>query len=570
MKYFLLVLLCCNLVFVTGESDYEHELERDDISDAPESPTKSLNQFHDKSSEEDFAEPTKGLATVKIHHDRSSDDMIEATVTAFDETHHLKLEKISEPTIRTQSLGVGTNGSMEIFDDSDEGNTTYYEDPVQGSMLYMNADNTLEGILREDISLKYENNQHHVSKIDTAHMMKNLDVTSLLKRQRAEEMVGTADDNSDGDSFNNLRIVQGELPTDSDENYSFEPTALNNAEILKDNSNYTDIDDAPEESSSTDERRKKKKRKTKFNVEIYIVMDSVLANRIGENRYIHLYTKMYWKIVNKRFRSLKGLRVRLAITGLLILRTAYHDSFVFKSYNRRYANMDRTAWKFSRFMAWRRLKVKKHDIAQLMTGRDLGVVREHSFYRHYTGRSLTTGKPCVVYYHYALNVAVAEDDGLFKGIRTSAQTVARNLGAGTDGFGGNKRCSYRAGYLMSGLQYSYRSSRFSKCSAKAIKRTFKKHSSRCLKKRNARHWFRFPSSYPGLRISLTEQCRRRTGIYRAVPTAYTAYQCVRLHCRVTGTHGMYYYVSRYPALEGTMIWPRGFCNQGWYSRRPWP
>uniref|UniRef100_UPI003F8850CD M12 family metallo-peptidase n=1 Tax=Cysteiniphilum litorale TaxID=2056700 RepID=UPI003F8850CD len=435
-------------------------------------------------------------ATVRIHHERSTESELKASVDVFGKTYHLNLKASNLPAVPVYEITVDINGNVIIHDTPGDHNCTkLYEDEVTGALLYFNEDNMLEGLITDSIVLKYENNEHVGAKIVT---------------KSPEPFCATKD------SDPKLAHLTQESNKVHDDNKALV-----------------------------------------FYPEVLHVVDSKLYRILGSVRNLVLYSTMFWKTTDKRYRTVNSARIYLRLTAIYYSRSVRIDNYIMHVSGDR-SNIYLSLRKFSYHMRRYQRYYKIHDVAYLTTARDL----YYGSSNNYLGVAYV-GAACYSSSRYAYNLGLGEDNGLYVGYMTAAHEIAHILGAPHDGNGVSASCSWKLGYMMSYVRNSTNTLKFSPCSSAAMIKTYYYRHASCLR-RISSGAFRYPYGYPGLSSSFNKQCVQRTGKSNATDrkTVPHSNQCFRLICQYYTGSTLWQYDSFFPALEGTPCPSGGYCNNG--------
>ncbi|XP_018023313.1 venom metalloproteinase antarease-like TtrivMP_A [Hyalella azteca] len=439
-------------------------------------------------------------ATVRIHHERSTESKIFATVEAFQETHNLILQKVKIPSVRIQELILGPNGTIESVNVSSKAEKHhFFSDENTGSLFYLTGEGNLEGALTDFVGLRFQNNSYIASK-------------------------------SGGPSGKFCATSSAEIPQ--------------------------------EDIYSTDSPISDTRQNPSYVVELTVYADSVLLNRFSSVSALDSYLRVYWYLVNRRFKTVQGATINLKLTDIRVSTSVTVDSYFMHAPSTSSSHIRNSLTLFGKYVGSQVSsgKINRFDAAQLMSGRDFYDVENGVVKKNFAGLAYV-GSVCMISSGIASNTGVAEDNGYYYGVLNSAHEMGHTLGAPHDGDGTSAKCPWSAGYLMSYIANSYLSLRFSQCSSDAMKAIYFKEFATCLKSNTNPTYYPFNQILPGQSITLDKQCQYymgQSGAYadKSVPAKT---HCYSLRCRWGSTIKTF----QFPALEGTPCYSGGRCLDGY-------
>uniref|UniRef100_A0A6A7FMD6 Venom metalloproteinase antarease-like TtrivMP_A n=1 Tax=Hirondellea gigas TaxID=1518452 RepID=A0A6A7FMD6_9CRUS len=464
----------------------------------------SVDALHVHHDNRGNLESHRSPATVRIHHERSTDSEMKATVTAFGETHHLSLRKFVAARIPLQEIIINEWGNPVLQTlPEDSKSAIYFEDKSSNAILYMNDKNTLEGMLSHDISLKFEDNEHVATKINAVYFKphsgnKYHHSNADLSHSRSSETAGNSNENSNEDSDETSDETSREI----------------NTEYLQ------------------------------YSVEVLTVIDSELLGILGSDDNAVNFLTVYWMLVNRIYQRIQRISIDLRLSSIILSRSRNTDLLFLDNFNTFRAHSTKSLKKFSGYIGKYHSYLNEHDIAQFLTNRNLYVGSSYSV----NGESLHIGIPCYVENEEAYYVSIVEEKGYFAGAMLSVHEVAHTLGAYDDGEPQSASCSWDSGYIMSDERFDYKTFLFSNCSIDAMRDVYDEDWATCLSTVSG-DAYQFPDSLPGENKSFDDQCKDRTGYSDAVadPRYQLSDHCVRLRCK----DGKHYFDTVEPALEAT-------------------
>ncbi|XP_076056829.1 A disintegrin and metalloproteinase with thrombospondin motifs like [Oratosquilla oratoria] len=307
-----------------------------------------------------------------------------------------------------------------------------------------------------------------------------------------------------------------------------------------------------------------------FTVEIYVLVDSELANLLGSDRKVKHYLSIFWNSVRQRYSTLSDPQVQLILSGALIIRDRKDEPFITSSLTNGYPNGPKTLNALSEWLFKYRHRLPGHDVAYLMTGRDV-VDEEYGKIRTGLSGIAWKGAACAVNQpqRKSYNAGLGEDIGAYYGgVLTATHEVAHSLGSPHDGQSEASGCPWTDGYIMSYVTGSRNKLHFSPCSAAAMKAFSGMNGASCLKKLSPGKGISLSSQLPGHIYSLDKQCQRATGEPRAFASKAESDDslCVELKCQWVDRGNFYHQTTTkttgHPAAQGSPCRGGGRCING--------
>ncbi|KAF2365892.1 Peptidase M12B ADAM/reprolysin [Trinorchestia longiramus] len=297
-----------------------------------------------------------------------------------------------------------------------------------------------------------------------------------------------------------------------------------------------------------------------YDVDILSVVDHTLFQKFGSVENLVNYLKIYWNMVDKRFKTLQEVQIKMRLKAIMYTTSPIVDTVLLDTRDSLEARVDTSKERFSEAIAGFR---GTFDVAHLMTSRRLYTVKNGIKRYGAFGVSHTIFSACNVSSTAAYNSGIAEDDGNFGGVLHSAHVVAHNLGAHHDGSKHAETCI--GGYIMSPVQLLNSSNNllFSSCSASAMANMYFKRGAKCLHFSSKDH-FEYPEVFPGSIESLTTQCVLKMRIPNAIPHwgIPASEHCVDLVCQFSALDADFTVHANTPALEGTQCDVNSYCHDG--------
>lgn len=295
-------------------------------------------------------------------------------------------------------------------------------------------------------------------------------------------------------------------------------------------------------------------------VEVGVVVDSVLTNKLSFIDNGETYMKIYWNMVNQRFRRLPGIDLTIRLSQIFRLSDERTDYEIIhkRPGSGLYAKL--TLNRMSEYFNKQDLS-SNFDIIHLMTSRKLYRLSGVDPNKPILGLAFVNGVCKDI-----SKFSVSHDDGNYYGMLDTAHEVAHNLGADHDGELDGIQCSAKEGYVMQ-PRSNYRSPNafsFSWCSARSITNTARR--AYCLRNITSIHYYQLNNQFPGYMVSYEQQCEHASP--GSVPDindemySDTDY-CYALRCKVVYPNGQYKRKHlNVPTLEGTPCGKRGRCMNG--------
>ncbi|XP_063881673.1 venom metalloproteinase antarease-like TtrivMP_A [Scylla paramamosain] len=316
-------------------------------------------------------------------------------VEAFNQQHHLRLQPSYSPFLdgfRLQTTSRDKHGHLilEEIENEDDVNELY-EDPEAGGVVRLTAAG-VEGLISPSLALKINDDGQHEA-----------------VRQNYEDK-----------------------PEDGTNDYL----------------------EMPQETNIYYQSSKISPGVTTATVEMYIIVDSTLAAKLGSNQKVKQYLGVFWNAVNLRFATITDPQIKLVLVGALIVRDSYDESYINENIlTQNYIGGKKTLFSLSDWVFQQKRSLPSHDMVYLMTGKDMVVEKNGEIQKGLAGISWR-GAACVLKpaIKRSFNTAIGEDSSYYTGVITAVHEVAHNLGSPHDGKGGSKKCSWDDGYIMSYVQ----------------------------------------------------------------------------------------------------------------------
>ncbi|XP_051168528.1 A disintegrin and metalloproteinase with thrombospondin motifs adt-2-like isoform X2 [Leptopilina boulardi] len=293
--------------------------------------------------------------------------------------------------------------------------------------------------------------------------------------------------------------------------------------------------------------------------EILVYVDEILFKKFNYNVQKAVeYTLSYWNGVDLRYRQFQNPKIRLYVTGIVLIKNALPFTTPALCNNGMY-EAELILDKFGKFLYHDNIiqRIKDYDISMYMTGRKIYSKREH---RDTKGVS-NLAKPCYERLEKYYSAAVIFDDNSYKSIISSSHELGHILGALHDENDGTMSCLQTSSFIMSYNRYNRNMFFFSPCSVKNIKETLSQKSSSCLRNNPANYKNNYPLQrlLPGQIMSLDEQCKNM-GFHSCY---YKKTTCVKLKCIATLKDGtVKEYTFNSPPAEGSYCGIGKYCIEG--------
>ncbi|XP_045115431.1 venom metalloproteinase antarease-like TtrivMP_A [Portunus trituberculatus] len=379
-------------------------------------------------------------------------------VEAFDQQHHLRLQPTYSPFLdrfRLQTTSRDKHGNL-ILEDIENRDDMYqfYEDPEAGSMVYLTAAG-LEGLISPSLALKITDNGQHEA------------VHQHFKTQ-----------------------------------------------LRDDTNDYLEI---PQETSSYHQSSAISPGVTTATVEMYIIVDSALAAKLGSNEKVKQYLGVFWNAVNLRFATITDPQIKLVLVGALVVRDPSDETYITENIlTENYISGKKTLFSLGNWLFEQKRSLPPHDMVYLMTGKDLVSEKNGVIQKGLAGIAWR-GTACVLRpaVKRSFNVAIGEDFSYYSGVMTAVHEVAHNLGSPHDGKGGSKKCSWDDGYIMSYVQDGSNKLFFSSCSKIMMKKFISGKKASCLRTTSGTDQIALSPTLPGEDLSMDQQCQAATGQSKA-------------------------------------------------------
>ncbi|XP_042857236.1 venom metalloproteinase antarease-like TtrivMP_A [Penaeus japonicus] len=455
----------------------------------------------------------RGPANVRLSGDRSSAEPLKLTVKAFNEEHKLRLLPTKSPLaaeFKLQTTTRDSQGHVIIEDALDDSIVTdLYHDPETGAVVTVDG-TQVEGLITPTLAIKA-----------------NTDGTHEAQRQ-----------------------------------YTAEPNAYND---------YLEIPAEVRQYEAEAHSSKSSRGVLSVTAELYVIVDSSLAQLLGSNSKVKQYLSVFWNGVQKRFDTMTDPKVKLVLSGALIVRDSADETYINDNVLlKNYIHGENTLNSISDWLFEKKGTLPAYDVAYLMTGKDMADVESGMIQKGLAGIAWK-GAACVVASgnKRSFNTAMGEDMGAYYvGVMTAAHELAHNLGSPHDGKDGAEACSWDDGYIMSYVGGKSNKLFFSSCSQKLMKDYMTSSDAACLQTTEVGEQISLSSQLPGEKISMDEQCVKQTGKADAYASKSVSEDslCVQLVCQwqVKDGYSIWTYTQSTgrPAAEGSACKSGGFCING--------
>jgi len=452
-------------------------------------------------------------ATVRVSGSRSSLEPLKLTVKAFNEEHQLRLQPAPSPLaaeFKLQTTARDSQGRLVIEDaPHDSLVPDLYHDPDTGAVVSVDG-TQVEGLITPTLAIKA-----------------NEDGTHQAQRQ-----------------------------------YIAEAGAYND---------YLEIPTEVRQYQAQAKSPKSRRGALSVTAELYVIVDSTLAQLLGSNRKVKEYLSVFWNGVNKRFATMSDPKVNLVLSGALIVRDSADETYINDNVLlENYIHGENTLSSVSDWLFQNKATLPVYDVAYLMTGKDMADVESGMIQEGLAGIAWK-GAACVVASgnKRSFNTGMGEDMGVYyMGVMTAAHEIAHNLGSPHDGKDGAEACSWDDGYIMSYIPGKANKLFFSSCSQKLMKEYMASDEAACLQSTQVGEKIPLSSKLPGELVSMDEQCQKQTGKSDAYASKSVSENslCVQLVCQwqVKVGYSIWTYTQSTgrPAAEGSACRSGGVCTNG--------
>ncbi|XP_047493833.1 venom metalloproteinase antarease-like TtrivMP_A [Penaeus chinensis] len=452
-------------------------------------------------------------ATVRVSGSRSSLKPLKLTVNAFNEEHKLRLHRAPSPLAAEFKLQTTTRDSQGrvVIEDAPHDSVIpdLYHDPDTGAVVSVDG-TKVEGLITPTLAIKA-----------------NADGTHQAQRQ-----------------------------------YEAEAGAYND---------YLEIPAEVRQYQAQAKISQSSRGALSVTAELYVIVDSTLAQQLGSNTKVKQYLSVFWNGVNKRFATMSDPKVNLVLSGALIVRDSADETYINDNVLlENYINGENTLSSVSDWLFQKKASLPAYDVAYLMTGKDMADVESGMIKEGLAGIAWK-GAACIVASgnKRSFNTGMGEDMGAYYvGVMTAAHEVAHNLGSPHDGKDGAEACSWDDGYIMSYVPGKSNKLFFSSCSQKLMKDYMSSDDASCLQTTQIGEKIPLSSQLPGEIVSMDEQCQKQTGKSEAYASKSVSADslCVQLVCQwqVKDGYSIWTYTQSTgrPAAEGSACRSGGVCNNG--------
>lgn len=270
--------------------------------------------------------------------------------------------------------------------------------------------------------------------------------------------------------------------------------------------------------------------------ELFIICDSAFRSQFRSLKRLLYYILVLMNAINLRYRTVTEPEVKIKLRGLEV-KTSENEDFILHvdtDYTAIYSLRSLEALRYhilrDPYTYWR------YDMIYAITGLDMITYKGYNMERSLMGLAYVASA-CGNY-----KVGMGEDTGgSFKGVRITAHELGHILGCPHDGQTSpgyanyrpdSRSCPWSRGYLMSYMQGSSRSMKFSSCCNNQITMLAQSPQGSCLLRVSVRRKIRRKrktNKLPGEITNRTQQCRN------AFPTSKTAYYMTEYgdgNCRI--------------------------------------
>ncbi|KAL4236679.1 hypothetical protein ACF0H5_005063 [Mactra antiquata] len=517
-------------------------------------------------------------ADIQIAGNPIKDRELFVNIQTHNRTYNLKLERLNKKLLHEdfKVLNVFTDPSGKTIFHEDSVHhglhekskeLNFYHDPHSGSLVSVrvnhnsttdNLKHYVEGIIHDDIIIAppIAHKRHKRSLHRTKHSIWN---------------------------------KNPEIPKFIDDEL-FVPSSIDNMK-LPTYKTYTNGDALPYDMFYKYRRLNRTKRQTttstRIEPELLLFCDNAMVQQFeGDTDELLEYLLHFWHAVNWKFLTISLQRqwpnIDIKIREIGVFRDVTAQPFIEENRIRRgsrlfslYDAMD----SLQRWLVKYETVLPLHDVAFLQTGNDACRMTSHT--RRFKDSRFTSDEEeeevdgCVAgtagvayvrgaclsapyFRKLAYNFGIGEASTSFNGVIIAAHEVGHLLGAYHDGEAEAVSCASNSGYIMSySREDAYKFSRFSPCSIKSFQNFLNMDRSACLRRRASSETMKFPTSFPGTYMSITEQCRRFTG---GPPCEVGPKQCEHLCC--DDAKGQWRYTRSEPAVDGTSCGRGNVCLNG--------
>lgn len=309
---------------------------------------------------------------------------------------------------------------------------------------------------------------------------------------------------------------------------------------------------------------------TSATVEMYIIVDSTLAAKLGSSEKVKQYLGVFWNAVNMRYATITDPQIRLVLAAALIVSDADDEIYITDNIlTQNYIHGQNTLNSLSNWLFQRKDSLPPHDVVYLMTGKDMvnvegGMIQKALAGIAWRAAACFVGKDI----KRSFNTAMGEDSSYYTGVMTAAHEVAHNLGAPHDGDEGSESCPWADGYIMSYVQGNPNKMFFSSCSKDQMKKYISRSDAACLHTNTASKPIPLSVTLPGEKLDMDQQCQAATGQTDAYASKSASEDslCLQLVCQWKKQEGRYLYTytqsTGIPAAEGSPCRSGGACKGG--------
>jgi len=331
-------------------------------------------------------------------------------------------------------------------------------------------------------------------------------------------------------------------------------------------------DDAEETDKSTVE-----KRATPQNVyaDVHVVVDYALYKKLGRSTSDTIrYIKIFYNSVNEIYSTISWPYVTVSIQGITICQSASACNMVEANRLGTDGVNAKTALTAISKYAYDKRSTTGEDYAlmMVMTDYDLCSPESSGNCRRSTAGLAYVGTACQKYqFSKTSKTGIAEDHGVYDGIKTVSHEMGHILGMKHDGDGpassgapGARNCDWNSNYIMGQTSFVENQWKWSSCSVDQLRWLVAQPKADCLLSKPGRSSYNLMNTLPGKEVSLDYQCKVLYGQSSEVSCRKPGINsgndklCLGLMCKTSGTGCS----SSTSAAEGSYCGPQRYCIRG--------